>query len=547
MEIKQLLSKPENEIVEFKLAENDYDFWKICNYVSALANEANLKDSQYGYLILWVEPKKHSPVGTNYRKKNLQSVKYDVFRKTNHSINVSEEYIEGKRLVVIQVPESPQWCVITSSNFAYAREWESLVALSDIKRESILSQVFRWDWSAKVIEDANVDDLDVAAIQKARENFTKKNSHIPKSEIDSWKDIEFLNRASLTKDGNITRTALLLLWKESSSYKIDGVSQIAWILRDKDNFEKDYEHFYPPFILNVEKIFSKIRNLKYRYLQEWTIFPDEVEMYDVWVLRELLHNCIAHQDYKLQSRINLVEYEDGKIIFDNAGDFIPESIDSLIVSESPPKIYRNPFLTKAMREINMIDTIGSGIKRVYKTQKERFFPLPSYSFDNHSVKVELYGRIVDMKYANILAQHTELTLQEIILLDKIQKKKTHELNKQGVQELKKKGFIEGRYPNVFIGSNVSWKIGKQTEYMKLKGFDDEYYSQMILEYLEKYKKAHKQEIKDLLWNKLPDILTEEQKEDKIRNLLNVRLAKKWVIKSIPWKTGSIKDRVWIKN
>lgn len=48
---------------------------------------------------------------------------------------------------------------------------------------------------------------------------------------------------------------------------------------------------------------------------------------------------------------------------------------------------------------------------------------------------------------------------------------------------------------------------------------------MILEYLERYKKAHKQEIKDLLWNKLPDILTEKQKEDKIRNLLNVRLAK----------------------
>jgi ATP-dependent DNA helicase RecG len=58
--------------------------------------------------------------------------------------------------------------------------------------------------------------------------------------------------------------------------------------------------------------------LRYRYLQEGTIFPDEVEMYDPWVLRELLHNCIAHQDYTMQSRINIVEYEDGKLIFDNS-------------------------------------------------------------------------------------------------------------------------------------------------------------------------------------------------------------------------------------
>jgi hypothetical protein len=37
--------------------------------------------------------------------------------------------------------------------------------------------------------------------------------------------------------------------------------------------------------------------------------------------------------------------------------------------------------------------------------------------------------MLDMKYANILAKNTELTLKEIILLDKIQKKKTQELNK----------------------------------------------------------------------------------------------------------------------
>lgn len=41
----------------------------------------------------------------------------------------------------------------------------------------------------------------------------------------------------------------------------------------------------------------------------------------------------------------------------------------------------------------------------------------------------------------------------------------------------------------------------------------------IVEYLKQYDKARKKEIRELLWDKLPDALSEKQKENKIRNLL----------------------------
>lgn len=71
------------------------------------------------------------------------------------------------------------------------------------------------------------------------------------------------------------------------------------MLRDERNIEKDYQHFGPPFLIASEQVRGKIRNLTVRHLPNDTLFPIEITQYDAWVLRECLHNCIAHQDYRL--------------------------------------------------------------------------------------------------------------------------------------------------------------------------------------------------------------------------------------------------------
>ena len=51
-----------------------------------------------------------------------------------------------------------------------------------------------------------------------------------------------------------------------------------------------------------------------------TLFPDTMKQYDDYTIRESLHNCIAHQDYTLQQRINFVE-NPGYLYYSNAGTF----------------------------------------------------------------------------------------------------------------------------------------------------------------------------------------------------------------------------------
>ena len=66
---------------------------------------------------------------------------------------------------------------------------------------------------------------------------------------------------------------------ESEHYISPATSKITWILKDKDGIEKDYEHFTCPLILSIQEVYKKIRNIKYRYIAEGTLFPDEVQQH----------------------------------------------------------------------------------------------------------------------------------------------------------------------------------------------------------------------------------------------------------------------------
>lgn len=197
----------------------------------------------------------------------------------------------------------------------YGRDGESLVGLSIEKIERIRSQSKSEDWSAKLITEASIKDLDSDAIQFARHVYIQKNPKLAE-EVPTWDDQTFLNKAKLTINGKITNTAIVLLGKsESEHYISPATSKITWILKDKDGIEKDYEHFTCPLILSIQEVYKKIRNIKYRYIAEGNLFPDEVQQYDPYTIREALNNCIAHQDYTMSGKIILIEKEDGELIF----------------------------------------------------------------------------------------------------------------------------------------------------------------------------------------------------------------------------------------
>lgn len=513
-----LLSNNENECLEFKTASKNFDSDDLWKYFSALSNEANLQWKKQARLVFWVNDN-HEVVWTNFRNdsKSLQSLKKEIWNQTSNSItfsNIHEIFYEWKRILMFEIPAAPQWMPVYWKWHLYWRSWESLEPLNPQKYELIRNK--NPDWSAEICPEATIDDLDSEAILRARELYTVKNPS-KKEEIQSRDDVTFLNKAKITIHWKITNTAILLLWKpESEPLLSPAIAKISWILRNRDWIEVDYQHFSCPFILTINEVCAKIRNLKYRYIVKDSLFPEEVDKYDSYTIREALNNCIAHQDYTMWWKINIVENEDS-LVFSNSWSFIPETIENVIESDSPSDYYRNRFLADAMVNLNMIDTIWSWIKRMFILQREKLFPLPEYNISKDKVSVTIIGKVLDINYARKLAKIPNLSLVDIMLLDKVQKWKT--LTKDEVKALRKKNLIEWKSPNFIISSDVANETDQKSEYIQLRWIDDEYSKKIIIDYIKEFWRATRKGLEKTLISKLPDVLSEKQKKDKIKNLL----------------------------
>ena len=342
----------ENEIVEFKEAKNSYDFNKLGKYFSALSNEANLLNKKCAWLVFGIENKYHKIVGTKFRanRADLDSLKKEIADKASNRISFIEIYVlnlDAGRVVLFQIPPAPKGLPIAFHGHYYGRDGESLVALNIEELERIRFQSNVEDWTSTIIPEASIDDLDTEAVKKARIEFVKRNPKY-KDEEPNWDDTKFLNKAKITIKGKITRTALILLGKEEAEHYLGSFVKIRWNLKSLDNQDKDFEIFSIPFILSVNEVYQKIRNLKYRYLRDGTLFPDEVLRYEPFTIREPLHNAIAHQDYTKAARINVVEFEDDHLVLSNYGSFLPKSVEDVVLNDTPEEIYRNPFLGESL-------------------------------------------------------------------------------------------------------------------------------------------------------------------------------------------------------
>lgn len=534
--LENLMARWENEIVEFKEAKSNYDTDKIGRYFSAISNEANLRQQQYGWLVFGVSEKgkvRHV-VGSAYKKGEktlLERFKYEISRDTTNGMTFYDiieifPMVDGvaKRVLMFKIPAAATGIPTDWKTNYYERSGESLVPLKQYKIDAIRSQE-RKDWSKQILEKATIEHLDKDAIALARKKYKEKmnQEHIAK-EVDAMNDEQFLTKVKLMIEGKITHAGMLLLGNSDYDYLFYSAPSIMWRLYGADGSDKDYAIFKIPFINVVDKVFAKVRNLTYRYMpNQMTLFPMETEQYNSWLMRELLNNCIAHTNYQLGGRIYVNEFED-KIKFTNPGDFIPQKIENVLEVSYNPPFYRNQLLAEAMASFHMIDTATLGIRRAYNIQKAKYFPMPDYNVSTGTqVEVTVYGKSLNDNYMHILYDHQDLDLQTVFLLDRVQKGLP--IDKADADRLRSFKLVEGRLSSLYLSASAAKSIDESANYIKNKGFDDKYYKDLIVEYLKKYERAKKKDIRELLWDKLPNALNDTQKENKIRNLLSAMKKK----------------------
>lgn len=541
--LSRLLSlTAEREWVEFKRTACEPQ--RLGEYLSALANAAALSREARGYLVFGVDDETHNVVGTPFdvyaeKGKGNEDLLPWLLRGLSPRVDVRHEVLEHPdgRVVVFAVSPA-QGQPVAFYGKEHIRVGASLAALREHPARARALWASGVDWSGEVCGGAGLADLDPEALREAKTQFATKHP-AQADAVPHWDDLTFLNKARVLKQGAVTHAALILLGRpESAAMLSPAVAKISWILKDAANREQDYLHLSPPFLLAGDRMLRQIRNLTVRTLPSGTLFPIEITQYDTWVVREALHNCIAHQDYGLYGRIAVVEFPD-RLLLTNVGEFLPGDVEAVIRQDAPQSVYRNRFLVDAMVELNMIDTQGGGIKRMYETQRRRFFPLPVYDLGlREHVAVGISGRILDERYTRVLMEHAELGLEDVILLDRVQRKAP--ISREEHARLKAAGLVEGRFPSLMVAGTIAKVTGDTGRHIRERGFDDRYYSDLVKELIREHGPATRQAIDDLLIPKLPDRLSTVQKKSKVRNIVQ-NLRRSGAIRN----TGSKSRPLWV--
>lgn len=517
----------------------------IVSYVSAIAN------MEGGHLVIGVRDKSLEIIGTDLNKFNLDA-QTAVLKLLEHCTNLSsegldiEEYVtedEHKVVWIIHIPKHLPRRPVFAHRKAWQRVEDSLIEMTQERLAVILDEpVYEAnDWSAEIVPNATIDDLDELAVAKARIMFKKVHaSNIPAAEVDAWSTEDLLSNSGIMSEGKLTRAAIILLGKPVSVFKLrPAVVEVTWTLRDERQDVVDYEHFTVPFILTVDKILSKIHNLTMRELPGGTLFPETMKQYDDYTIREALHNAIAHQDYTLQQRINFVE-NPGYLYYANGGSFIPGSLQKALETKGPQRHFRNECLCRAMVNFNMIDTVSRGIKKMFNEQRLRHFPMPDYDIDllNKEVGVTIYGNTINEKYTQLLKHNETLSLEDCILLDAVQK--GHRIPEEHAVDLLNRGLLEGDTSEYGISLDIAKKTKQLPDYTRNRGLAKEKMMQMILQYLQNAGTigAKRDSIYEYIKDVMPQMKTHEQKLRMLGDMLNALSADRRIY---------AKGRTWFFN
>ena len=489
----------------------------LVSYVSALSN------MEGGCIVIGVQDKTLAVTGiADFADYTLDNVLHRILGKTPGlpSLGLSVEAVQasdtGASIWLVHVPRHAPRQPVQAHDKAWQRDGDSLVELRPDRLRGILTELIAGqDWSAELVPRATLADLDPAAIVKAREKFAAKHSQERwAADIAAWSTEEFLDKAKITLHGQITRTALLLLGTPQSVGLLpNSTAEITWKVPE----ERIAKHFGPPFLLTTTDVGQHIRNPNLKLFPATELLAIELPRYDTKVILEGLHNCIAHQDYEQAGRIVVLESK-GRLRLSNLGGFVDGQPEDYFTGERTPSVYRNPWLAVAMNNIGMIDKGGYGIGDMVRSQRKRYLPLPDFEGSTCAQTVfNIYGQQIDENYSRLLMERSDLPLEQVVWLDRVQKK--HRIADEQAAVLRRAKLIEGRKPNFFVSAHVADATDTRTDYTRNKGLDDHYYKTLILQHIRQFKSVSLAEVRSLLLDKLPNSLTQEQKLIKLKNLL----------------------------
>ena len=551
-----LLERGECDIMDFKeQLENKQLFGKsIKNFSSSydeLARDvvafANYKG---GFLFVGIQDlSKDINKSFSYDNHKIFNLVKQIQDRTSPAITLLPHPItvNGTQLLVLEIPFSPQMHR-TSKGEYLIRSNNGNRSIEPYEMATIMSE------KNMIVYDQKIWDIEFAS--KERDSFGNP--------LPGWQDKERIEKlfkmigtvrpdSPFLKQSAQETLSSLGLQKEVEGRTLPTTAGILFVGNDfalkelpyasisYNRYFDDgtYRHF--EYIGNIiESVDACYAQLKAEIQQKefhFGLFREYVEDYPEVVLRELLMNAVAHRDYSRPQIIQIRKYPT-HIEIESPGPF-PNGIDETNYLRQSNA--RNPIIMDVFREIGYTEKAGSGFNKIFTEllSKGKRIPVPEET--QYSLTFIVEAEIISERLLELSAEYKKLKgkdvdMDALLVLNTIlnngktsfsQLESTPNISrytlKYALEELLDLGFIEttGKASGLLYILHSSKQINarEKASYIKNKGFDDDYYRKLIVEFLRKFGSASREDIHKLLVDKLPGTLTQKQKFYKVGNLL----------------------------
>lgn len=526
-EIEWLLDAKEGESIEFKRAENAFEFDELAKYACALANRGG------GYVVLGVTDKRPRQVVGSHAFAQPERTRNGLMDRLHLRIDFHLLDANGKRVLVFDIPPRPVGVPIQDKGICWWRKGDSLVEMPMEELRAIFAETGH-DFSADICPEAEMADLDEAAIEVFRRKWADKSG---RTGLTSLQHEQLLVDCEAVTPKGITYAALVLFGRREALGRLLGQAEVIFEYRSTEASgpAQQREEFRQGWFSFHDRLWELINLRNNRQHYQDGLFVMDVPTFDERVVREAVLNAVSHRDYQLGGPVFVRQYPN-RLVVDSPGGFPPDiTLENILDRQSP----RNRRIADILARCGLVERSGQGMNLMFELSIKQAKALPDFKgTDRLHVRLTLDGMVQDPRLLTMMERIGQETLQSFGTGDFLVVNHIHrdqpipgELLDR-VPHLVDLGVVErvarGRF---ILGRRYYAATGKKGVYTRKRGLDRETNKELLLKHIrENAKTGSKMEefyqvLPALTRGQLQTLLVELRAEASIHKIGNTSAAR----------------------
>jgi ATP-dependent DNA helicase RecG len=480
--VKQLqlwMNDHEDQHLEFKAATGSYEFDKLADYCTALANEGG------GRIILGVTDKRPRRVVGTQAFQELTRTVAGLLDRIRLRVDVEEISHPNGRVLIFHVPSCSIGVPVHHKGRYWMRSGEELVPMSPDRLKRIIDES-QPDFSALVCPGAVVEDLNDETIEHFRSLWVRKSGN---QKLLSLSREQLLLDSELIISGGVTYAALILLGTKQALGKYLAQAEAVFEYRSSDisGPPAQREEFRQGALKTLDALWHllNLRNDNQPFQDGLFIF--DIPTFNALAVREALLNAFVHRDYRLGGSIFVRQYP-RRLEVISPGGFPPGvSAENVLWKQIP----RNRRIAEAVARCGLVERSGQGVNRMFEEAIREGKPVPDFvGTDEYEVSLTLHGDVQDVRFLKFLEKIGQerldsFTTEDFLLIDVVHREHTIDGRlKSRIPHLVDQGVIEAAGDGKYILSRSLYTyLGQKGVYTRRKGLDRETNKALLLKHI----------------------------------------------------------------